>query len=354
MGGRALKNTFTRRYERQEFEDIKIEIFGILGSSFDRFDVPRFFAKKETFGDIDIIVDITCTRTSNFDGVFIRKFIEHRFQPNEIFHNGNAWSFDYKEIQVDLICCSAKDFDSNHHYLAFNDLGNFIGRLAQSIGFKYGQEGLWYNHYSDSNTKTTIMVSKDYPKIFEFLGLDYSIWVEGFDTLENIFEYVMTSSLFNVEMFQLNKLNKINRERNIKRASYMSFLEYIEDKPNHPNYNASTVALEKSNIIEIIRDCFPEANVDVHLAEIDYAAAIKKLINTKFNGKLIKAKFDLEGKELGEAIKKFKFDVGLIYTRKVPPHLEGRKREYANFDMYILNTDIEKIYEDFESSVITK
>jgi hypothetical protein len=268
----------------------------------------------------------------------IRAFVERTFKPTEIFSNGNAISFDYKEVQVDLICVPEKDFMSNYHYLAYNDLGNFIGRLAQSIGFKYGQEGLWYNHFSDANTKTTIMVSKNYPKIFEFLGLDYARWEEGFDTLEDIFEYAMTSSLFNVEMFQLSKLNKINRERNIKRASYMSFLEYIEGKPDHPDYNSNLTTLAKEDVIRIIREAFPKANIDVHLAEIEFNAARKKLINIKFNGKIIKEKYGLEGKELGEAIKYFKQEI-LRYENLGPDY---------TFEEFIIENDVKYIYKRFK------
>jgi len=338
MGGRALKNTYTRRYERQEFEDIKNEIFDILSKTFDRYDIPRFFAKKETFGDIDIIISM--------EGYYgnMNDYIDATFEPNEIFHNGNAWSFDYKELQVDFITCSGEDFDSNYHYLAFNDLGNFIGRLAQSIGFKYGQEGLWYNHFSDANTKTKIMVSKDYPKIFEFLGLDYQKWVEGFDTLEDIFEYTMTSSLFNPEMFKLSQLNKINRERNLKRASYMAFLDYIEDKPAHPEYNPNTVSLAKENVIEMIRDKdgFPEANIDLRLVEIEYEAAKKKLINTKFNGKMIMNKYGLEGKELGEAIKNFKGYFCAVNLKDVSDD---------TFNELIIKSSVDIIFKSFENTL---
>lgn len=337
MGGRALKSVETRRYSREEFDRVSKELIDILQLRFDRASVPLFYNNKETFGDIDIIVDTKCTSTLNFDDS-IRKFIENRFKPNEIFHNGNAFSFDYKEVQVDLICVKPEDFDSNYHYLAFNDLGNFIGRLAQSIGLKYGQEGLWYNHYSDENTKDTIIVSKDYPKIFEFLGLDYDKWIEGFDTLEEIFAYVMTSSLFNPEMFQLKELNKINRERNLKRASYMSFLEFIKNKGPHPEYNKNVVALTKENVIGVIRDAFPECNIDLHLAEINYKHARKVLVRTKFNGGIIKEKYSLEGKELGNSIKNFKNYIHSIFYE-------------MDFDDFILTYDSEYIWNLFEQSL---
>jgi hypothetical protein len=328
MGGRALKSTYTRRYMRQEFEDIKKEIFDILSKDFKRFDIPRFFESKESFGDIDIILSMDGFNKNMND------YIVDTFNPNEIFHNGNAWSFDYKELQVDFITCSAEDFDSNYHYLAFNDLGNFIGRLAQSIGLKYGQEGLWYNHYSDENTKDKIMVSKDYPKIFEFLGLDYGRWIEGFDTLEEIFEYVRTSYLFNPEMFQLHKLNKINRERNLKRASYMAFLEFLKNKAPHPDYSKSMVELCKEDVINVIRSYFPEANIDLHLAEIAYKHARKNLIKQKFSGGILIEKYGLKGKEIGETIKYFKAQIFNNYG--------------MNFDDFIIKYDQDYILKNFE------
>ena len=331
MGGRALKNTYTRRYERQEFEDVKNELFEVLSKSFVRYDIPRFFHNKETFGDIDIIVSMKGFNKN------MREYIEETFKPNEIFHNGNAWSFDYKELQVDIMTCAPEDFDSNYHYLAFNDLGNFIGRLAQSIGMKYGQEGLWYNHYSDENTKDKIMVSKDYPKIFEFLGLDYDRWIEGFDTLEDIFEYVRTSYLFNPEMFQLHKLNKINRERNLKRASYMAFLEFIKNKAAHPDYSKSMVESRKKDVINVIRGYFPEAKIDLHLAEIAYKHARKNLIKQKFNGGILMKKYGLKGKEIGEAIKYFKASIFDNYGMSFDDFVIMYNQEYIllNFEHYL-------------------
>lgn len=126
MGGRALKNTVTRRYDRAEFEVISQELIDILKETFDRVTMPLFYKNKETFGDADILV------TSN-EFPQMREYIENTFKPNEIFHNGNCWSFDYKELQVDIITCGPEHFDSNAMYLSYNDLGNFIGRLAHGF-----------------------------------------------------------------------------------------------------------------------------------------------------------------------------------------------------------------------------
>jgi len=330
MGGLALKSTHTRRYQRKEFDALWIEVSGIIGKTFKQFSMPRYFESKESFGDMDIIISL-----EGFDYETMREYITTTFKPNEIFHNGHSWSFDYKEIQIDFITCPAEDYESYEHYFAFNDLGNFIGRMAQVMGLKYGQEGLWYNHYN-GNQKTKIIISKDYPKIFDYLGLDYSKWITGFDSLEEIFEYVKTSRFFNPEIFQMHHLNKINRERNLKRASYIAFLEYIEGEECNKDYDVLEVEYHKENLIKIIDEAFPEADVRLEVKRLEYFAAKSDYATAKFNGHIVMEKYGLKGKELGNSIQTFQ-------THIQEEHQVG----YIDF---LVDMDEETIFKFFELS----
>jgi len=323
MGGRALKLTHTRRYQREEYNLLEQEVFNILGKTFKRYETPRFFASKESFGDMDLIVSM-----EGFNGN-LRTYIEETFKPNEIFHNGNAYSFDYKELQIDFITVSPEDYDSNYHYLAFNDLGNFIGRIAQSMGLKYGQEGLWYNHFHNGQKVGKIMISKDYPKIFEFLGLDYTKWVTGFDSLEEIFEYVIKSPNFDAEMFQMNNLNKINRERNLKRASYMSFLDYIAK--NCPNVVGPVH--DKTKVLKKAATFFG-CDVFTEIKRYEYQHAESAYASAKFNGGMVMEKYGLKGKDLGDAMKRFK---------EVVEYREG------SYKQFIISSCFGRIYILFEN-----
>lgn len=312
-----------------------------IEQTFNRAATPLFYHNKETFGDIDVIVDI-----GGREDLDIRNYLSVYFDPTEIFHNGNCYSFDHKEVQVDFMCVKSEDFDSNYHYLAFNDLGNYIGRIAHRLGLKYGQEGLWYNHYQKGQNLGKVMISKDYREIFKFLDLDYDRWLEGFDELEDTFEFVLTSKYFDSDMFQLDSLNRINRERNLKRASYMSFLDWIHE--NHPNvigeyldgpdddYRRQSVS--NKFLIKTIDREFPEANFSLNIKEIEYIEAKKSYVNAKFNGSMIMRKYNLEGKQIGDALKEFKRYI--------------EQRLGYSFDDYILNENQENIFEVFESIVI--
>ena len=333
MGGLALKTTFTRRYDREEFDVISVELLDILMNDFSRVTMPLFYKNKKSFGDADILVSMD---GFNKD---VRKYITDTFSPNEIFHNGNCWSFDYKELQIDLITVSAEDFDTNNNYLNFNDLGNFIGRIAQGFGLKYGQEGLWYEHYFKGSNIARIPISKNYEDIFKFLGLSYERYLEGFDELEDIFEYIATCKFFNWEMFQMSKLNKINRDRNLKRKSYMSFLEWMgQNVANDEHLHQFDKTQEEYN--KMIAEAFPYANLELEIRRVEYEYCKSLYIKSKFNGGMVMRKYGLEGKTLGEAMIGFKLFV------------ENNSRK--SYDDFIIDNSIDDINSVFRLFLGTK
>lgn len=328
MGGLALKNTPTRRYERAEFEVISTEIMDILKKDFKRVAMPLFYKNKKSFGDADLIVSMA---DFNRD---VREYITSTFVPNEIFHNGNCYSFDYKELQVDLITLSPEHFDSNEMYLSYNDLGNFIGRIAQGFGLKYGQEGLWYEHYFKGKNIARIPISKDYKDIYKFLGLSYERWEAGFDELEDIFEYISTCKYFNWELFQLSKLNRINRERNLKRKSYMSFLEWMDNNvaDDDHKYQFDKSQDEYNKLIE---DAFPAANLQLEIRRVEYEYCKSLYIKSKFSGGDVMKRYGLKDKQLGDALNGFKKIIESLPTEK-------------SYEEYIISNEVETIYNDFE------
>jgi hypothetical protein len=332
MGGRALKgeNTFTRRYERAEFDELSKELMAMLEKDFKRVAMPLFYKNKPSFGDADILVLMEDCKYN------MRDYITAHFKPNEIFHNGNCWSFDYKELQIDLITVSGEDFDSNYNYLSYNDLGNYIGKIAHGFGLKYGQQGLTYDHYFKGIKIGRILISKDYDKIYEFLGLSYDRWREGFDELEDIFSFISESKYFNWEYLQPENNNRVNRERDAKRKSYMSFLEYIDknckdDNHRYPYEKDKTVYLKQ------IADFFPEANIELEIRRMEYEYCKNLYVKSKFNGGELMRRFGLQGKEISEAIGSFKKAIESL------PLMDD------SFEDYVLETPIEDIYTDFKA-----
>lgn len=334
MGGLALKNTFTRRYERAEFDELSQELFGILEKDFKRVAMPLFYKNKLSFGDADILVSMEDCEYN------MRDYITAHFKPNEIFHNGNCWSFDYKELQIDLITVAGEDFDSNYNYLSYNDLGNYIGKIAHGFGLKYGQQGLTYDHYFKGSNIGRVLISKDYDKIYEFLGLSYERWKEGFNELEDIFKFISESPYFNWEYLQLENNNRINRERDAKRKSYMSFLEYIEANCKDDDHRYQYEE-DKSVYVDKVAEFFPEAGIQMEIRRMEYEECKTLFIKSKFNGGEVMRRFGLKGKELGDALSGFKNMIEDIFPQESHPSYK------YSFEEYVLDTPSEEIYEDF-------
>jgi hypothetical protein len=335
MGGRALKSIETRRCSREEFNIFSSELTNILKHRFNKVGIPMFYNNKPDFGDIDIVVS---EDTSPQD---MRLYLDLVFKPREIFHNGNCWSFDYNSIQVDIIITPNEHYETTLFYMGGNDIGNFVGRIAQGFGLKYGQEGLWMEHYFKGSNIARIPISKNYADIFNFLGLSYERYLQGFDELEDIFQYISSSKFFNWKMFQMGELNKINRDRNVKRKSYMSFLEWMDANVADENHEYQfDKSQEEYN--KMIAEAFPYANLELEIRRVEYEYCKKLYAKAKFNGNDIIKRYGINGKEIGTHISSFKNWVKFFFPK------------YVDYDDYILNNEIAQIYNDFERATYLK
>ena len=142
-------------------------------------------------------------------------------------------------------------------------------------------------------------------KIFEFIGLDYGTWLNGFEYLSEIFQYVVSSTYFDPDVFAYENMNNIARVRDRKRATYSSFLEYIKPYGSTSKFKCKE---SKSEYLPQIFEFFPEA-WEAYRSEVGKFNKYKEL-KTKFNGDLVREWTDLEGKELGKFMESFKRWVG--------------------------------------------
>lgn len=326
MGGRALLQAGieTKRIDRDSFDNLYKELEPKLKTIFEKVKLIPFYKTKKDFGDMDILV-------SEFTGGNdIRKKLQELFNPTVIIHNGNVWSFDRDNFQIDIIKTKPKFWDTTVNYYSYNDLGNLMGRIARKLGFRYGHYGLkgvYKSKYGFSDYE--FFISDNIPLIFEFLGFDYDEFVAGFNTLEEIFEYVITSEYFDPKVFAYENLDHTNRVRNKKRDSYQKFIEYIgkltfdlsfaslKDEQYHFERARIMFGNDLANQIETFKV------YDEQLNEI----------RQKFNGNIVMELTGLEGKELGEFIRLFKNNI---------------PNNFNNFNEYVLTSSIEQIRKDIK------
>ena len=302
MGGSALfaQGKITKRLDKKEFLQIQDEVMLKLAGHFSHLATIPFYREKETFGDLDILI-----AKPKMDRDEFTKILQTQFKSEYQYFNQDVISFDYKDFQVDLIFVPESDFETALNYYSWNDINNLVGQVAKIFNLKHSHKGLVYIYRGDTDSgyfKREITVSKNLKDIYTFLGYDYSIYEDGFDTLNEMFDFVVSTPYIDTHNFEYSQLNAINRVRNRKRKNYVLFLEYLVDNNIKKSFHFSKDEIEKR-----IDDFFPEANFSKQIARYNNEYKTTLDISQKFNGELVMRLISgLHGRELGKFIYSFR------------------------------------------------
>lgn len=270
MGGNATKHFGTQRVNKQQFEQCCNMLNNMLQQyvieqnlqTKEKFCVIESYHDKQDFGDIDFL--------STIDRQIFEKLVEKTENINIVAKAEQfSYAIEFKLasdelvfVQVDYIKSNLEDFDFYKNFFAFNDLGNLIGRIAAQAGFSFGFDGLKRKIYVDNRgdiindlysneisvtslvenarlfknelnraiLKTSIIVTKDFDNALKFLGFDVERFKQGFNNMNEVFEFVVSSTFFNKDAFLFENRNHKARARDKKRSNYLAALEYFKNK----------------------------------------------------------------------------------------------------------------------------
>lgn len=335
MGGNALNKVNASRINLEQYNEVKKDLEVKFNSYLElefTIDVPG----KNDFGDIDMLymikntINDTIENNDNDKKSFdIVKLIQNIYNPIEIVQNGPVCSFAYylseenKYFQVDLIM--VEDLLMSRFYFSYGDLGGIIGRLTQHKSLTYGSKGLWVCPNQETINKIlslkeiNLQVNKDQiiksiipniiltnkpEKICEYLGLSWEDWLNGFNSKEEIFEWVILSPWFELDSFRA--LDYEHRHRVNSRPMYLEFLKYIFI--NEPNFT-----IEKGNSSKYVNknlqfesiEYFGKTNIF-----IEEILSIEKRIlrKEKFSGKKF-LELGIESKQIKKHLEDFKLHI---------------------------------------------
>jgi len=287
MGGNALKNCITTRVPKARYLELETEVTSLLAAFFKKFKIPYYFPDKADFGDIDIVCVVK-------DGYNIEDVAVEVLNSKDRFINGNVCSVEYKRFQTDLIVVKEEDFDTTHAFLSWSLFGKLIGMVCNWYDIKFGNQGLFKKiRYSKTGEHLgNIILCSDIREIFDFLGLDYSKFNNGFKTQEEMFDFVIGGRLFKPCIF-----HSINRNDNgIKHRldivdSFISRFK-TEDPPDKETKQAQVDEINK----EAFSNFGKEEELKHMIAKHERKLAIKQL----FNGDVVTKITGLQNKELGK------------------------------------------------------
>lgn len=305
MGGNALKNCLTVRLDRSQYIDLEKDVLNKLKQKFSNVRTLPYYFEKESFGDMDLIVEKP--KPSNKE---LEEFLFTNFNTKEVYFNSDVVSFEYNQFQIDLIFTSKDNIETSIFYFSYNDLNNICGKVYKQFDLKFGHKGLYFPLRGIYGTEVSeILISKDCRKIYQFGGFDYDRYLLGFNNLEKIFEFCCSSKYFNYEKFQLENIGHQDRTRNRKRKTYMQFLTWLETS-NYKNLRYQ-FSEDKTVYYKMIDEFFPEANFLKQLNDFKTQQEEYRKMKEKLNGDIImKLIPQLKGKELGNFIYKLENSFG--------------------------------------------
>lgn len=292
MGGNAL-NVPSCRLEAEEYSCIADNLESIFQGG-----VIKSYSGKESFGDLDFLY----VKEDGYSDVCYTKEI---FEKNgwtltqEPVQNGTVTSYGVllsrnRVFQIDFIGVPWESFNFSYCYYAFNDMGNLLGRIARKVGLKLSNLGLVYIQRAPENNSVVLkehLLTSNWDKALKYLGYDTKRYRQGFDELEDIFEFIISSPYYDFDKFDLTKRNGKARVRDSKRPNYRAFLKWANE--HHKKYeDVGENFLNKAFI------AFPkfkkayEETLQRHSTVLAYKA--------KYNGAVVYKVTGLVGKQLGK------------------------------------------------------
>lgn len=297
MGGNLFKES--KRIDTIQFNTICSQIGWVLENKLGLDNCPvKFFNNKEEHGDIDILV----FKDLSYDTQVLINTLKEFPTTTKIKKNGNVISILYDNVQVDLILIDKVFKETAKLFFFYNDFGLLLGKIFYYNRLKFSPEGVKYKvkylQYSGE-----INLFTDIDDTFNYLGLDKCRYDQGFDSLEDMFEYIISSKKFCKESFDKSLWRSDQRHRDLKRKNLLYFYEWIKDKdlPSIERPSKEEVFEFANNITDgEVKELFN------YMVELD---ELKKRIAFKFNSNFLMETFPVlkdYPKYLGIFIRTFK------------------------------------------------
>lgn len=304
MGGNALSRPSTR-LQKVDYERVAADVVARLKATYpdNRVYAIESYRSKPSFGDLDVLVEST-----GYDPHVAAAALG----VVEVVRNGTVTSMglrlrpdleapDDQLFQVDLISSPPVEFDFSSYYFRYSDMGNLLGRVSHAMSLALRHDGLVLYMRDGTHQFANIMVSRDFSQALDFLGYDSKRYFEGFEDLEEIFQYVSSTPYFNPDIFLLANRNAHARVRDRKRPTYTAFLKWCEERPELRKF---VMPEDKAEWLPRVFEFFPHVRAE-HQAALD-ALAERRAVSAKFNGAWVSELTGLKGLELSIVLRRFR------------------------------------------------
>jgi hypothetical protein len=193
-------------------------------------------------------------------------------------------------------------------------MSNLLGRQHHKLGVKLGHKGLSIIIRPNDNPDhilEDIHLTSDYGVALDIIGLSMEEYLQGFNTLEDMYQFVCKSNYFDPDIYLLDNRNHTSRIRDRKRSSYNGFLTYIKENNIPATYSFKNKTerggynIREPYYSELILPRFPW--LSDRIMELQTKFEVVQQFKTLYNGKMVSSLTGLQGKELGAFMKTIHF-----------------------------------------------
>lgn len=234
-------------------------------------------------------------------------------------------SFVIGDKKVVIIYAGEGDDINFLHDSSSYGINSILGKILKGSNLKLTQDGLFYeqklsveNHHSNVGE---VLVTNNMKDIMDILELDYDRFKAGFNTQDDLFEFIATTPFLRTSIFT-------NPKKEHDLDLYEQFQTFLIKK--------GIESPGKILTFQEIDEYFPEINFLKEIEMLRLKEKLKKEIVTKFNGRIILNHFpDFDKNKIGASMAYFKFSFQNI-------------DDYQDF---LINNSIEVVMDEFKEIV---
>jgi hypothetical protein len=231
MIGKIQLSVKTYKKSRDEYITIKQQIIARLIEIGINYKEIFYTKDRSSFNALNILVSFKSKNPIE---------IISKFNPYQIlFTYNNIYSFDYSNynsilpIQINMI--NIHNLEMTNFYYSYSIINSIISYISNSIGLKFSINGLSVKIFQNDGCSlrkivknNEILLSDNPIEICDFFGLNYSKWIDGFDTQEDIFQWLTQCIFFQPKLFNID-YDYTRICSNKKKIFINKFIKYIEN-----------------------------------------------------------------------------------------------------------------------------
>lgn len=201
--------------------------------------------------------------------------------------------FELNSVQIDIMINDEKHMDFATCFYSYNDLSSlFIKKICSTKNLMLTTSGLYFDLKDNENKFVSkILVTDSFNEVLELFDFDVNIFRSGFKSIDDIFDFIVSSKYFNSGKFNKNLFNKVDLLSYSSRPVFKSIVDRLNSNEVLPARYDNDFLLNSFHMLPQ----FKKRIIDREIIEKNRLVS-KEL----FNGGIVSKITGLSGENLGK------------------------------------------------------